>query len=107
MESGHQIFKFYNYYNTNNNALTPVFDVKDSYLKWYAGDGFTSADKDDALKKYYISQLSPSGNVDYTVEPTAFIMKLFFIHPDKMGVKGAFMTKYLIYYVNDAEGVPG
>ncbi len=107
MESGHQIFKFYNYYNTNNNALTPVFDVKDSYLKWYAGDGFTSADKDDALKKYYISQLSPSGNVDYTVEPTALTMKSFFTHPDKMGVKGAFMTKYSIYYANDAEGVPG
>ena len=105
--TGVQEFSVRNYTIPAGAGQTPVFDVKDSYLKWYDGEGYTSADKDAALKKYFISQLTPSGETNYTVEPTALTMKSFFTHPDTMGVKGAFMTKYSIYYANDAEGVPG
>lgn len=105
--SDNQLFGVNNYIIPASAGSTPVFDVKDSYLKWYDGEGYTSADKDAALKKYFISQLTPSGETNYTVEPTALTMKSFFTHPDTMGVKGAFMTKYSIYYANDAEGVPG
>lgn len=105
MDSGNQVFEFNNYYIPNTAGQTPVFDVKDSYLEWHDGESYTSADKEAALKKFYISKLSPSGEVNYTVEPTALTMKSYQTYPDNAGHKAVFMTKYSIYYANDCEGV--